>query len=84
MPHSAYARVVAAVATLALSATCVSAQSPADFYKGKSITLLMGTGPGASYDMYGRTIAEHLAKHMGFPRARFHRWELLLGFKTYS
>ena len=24
----------------------------------------MGTGPGASYDMYGRTIAEHLAKHI--------------------
>ena len=64
MPHSAHARVVAALATLALSATCVSAQPPADFYKGKSITLLMGTGPGASYDMYGRTIAEHLGKHI--------------------
>ena len=24
----------------------------------------MGTGPGASYDMYGRTIAEHLGKHI--------------------
>ncbi len=41
----------------------VSAQPP-DFYKGKSITLLMGTGPGGSYDIYGRTIAEHLGKHI--------------------
>ena len=24
----------------------------------------MGTGPGASYDIYGRTIAEHLGKHI--------------------
>src|SRR5262245_7715913 len=38
--------------------------SVADFYKGKSITLLMGTGPGASYDAYGRTIAEFLPRHI--------------------
>lgn len=39
-------------------------QSVADFYKGKTISILMGTGPGASYDAYGRTIAEHLGKHI--------------------
>ena len=24
----------------------------------------MGTGPGGSYDLYGRTIAEHIARHI--------------------
>jgi tripartite-type tricarboxylate transporter receptor subunit TctC len=64
MPHTAPACVFVAFATLALSATPTAAQSPADFYKGKTITILMGTGPGASYDLYGRTIAEHLGKHI--------------------
>lgn len=44
---------------------------PSGSIRGKSITLLMGTGPGASYDMYGRTIAEHLGKHIpGRPSGR--------------
>ena len=40
------------------------AQTLADFYKGKTISILMGTGPGGSYDLYGRTIAEHLGRHI--------------------
>jgi tripartite-type tricarboxylate transporter receptor subunit TctC len=52
---------VAMIATLSAPA---AAQSVADFYKGKTITLLMGTGPGGSYDLYGRTIAEHLGRHI--------------------
>lgn len=53
-----------AALSLVLCATSVSAQSVADFYKGKSISILMGTGPGGSYDLYGRTIAEHLGRHI--------------------
>ena len=50
-------------ATAALS-TPASADSVADFYRGKTISILMGTGPGASYDLYGRTIAEHLSRRI--------------------
>jgi tripartite-type tricarboxylate transporter receptor subunit TctC len=53
----------AAVALIALTASA-SAQSVEEFYKGKTIGILMGTGPGASYDLYGRTIAEHLQRHI--------------------
>jgi tripartite-type tricarboxylate transporter receptor subunit TctC len=53
----------AVIATLFATSVCAQ-QSVADFYKGKTITILMGTGPGASYDLYGRTIAEHLGKHI--------------------
>ncbi len=45
------------------------AQSPAYFYKGKSITFLVGAGAGASYDFYARTLAEHMGKHVpGAPK----------------
>ena len=44
----------------------IAAPAAADdgFYKGKTISILMGTGPGGSYDLYGRTIAEHIARHI--------------------
>ena len=52
----------------ALAATIASPaaaqQSVADFYKGKTIALLLGTGPGGSYDLYARIFAEHLGKHI--------------------
>jgi tripartite-type tricarboxylate transporter receptor subunit TctC len=54
-----------AAAAIMLATRPSAAQPPvADFYKGKTVTILMGTGPGASYDLYGRTIAEHLGKHI--------------------
>src|SRR5262245_60729212 len=59
----ARAAALAAVVTLCVTPTAAQ-QSVADFYKGKTISILMGTGPGASYDAYGRTIAEYLSKHI--------------------
>lgn len=40
------------------------AQSPADFYKGKSIDLYIGFSPGGGYDVYARTVARHLGNHI--------------------
>jgi tripartite-type tricarboxylate transporter receptor subunit TctC len=53
----------AAAAPLLLPAP-VAAQAVAEFYRGKSISIVMGTGPGGSFDLYGRTIAEHLGRHI--------------------
>ena len=64
MPHRTRVALGVAVAlagTTALAAPA-AAQSVADFYKGRTIAILMGTGPGGSYDLYGRTIAEHLGR----------------------
>lgn len=55
------AALVAFAVTLSAPA---AAQTPVDFYKGKTVSILMGTGPGGSYDLYGRTIAEHLGRHI--------------------
>lgn len=55
---------VLAVLSVAICTAPAAAQTPAQFYKGRTISILMGTGPGGSYDLYGRTIAEHLGRHI--------------------
>ena len=40
------------------------AQDAEAFFKGRTISILMGTGPGGSYGLYGRVIATHIAKHI--------------------
>ena len=35
----------------------VRAQTVEEFYKGKSITMLVGSGAGGGYDTYARTFA---------------------------
>lgn len=40
------------------------AQSVADFYKGKTITLISSSAPGGGYDTLSRIIANHLGKHL--------------------
>jgi tripartite-type tricarboxylate transporter receptor subunit TctC len=48
----------------ALAASIARAQSPADFYKGKNVELYVGYSVGGAYDLYARTIARHLGKHI--------------------
>ena len=36
----------------------------ADFYKGKTITVIAGTTAGALYDQWSRVLAQHMAKHI--------------------
>ena len=42
----------------------VRAQSVADFYRGKTITLYIGYASGGGYDLYARVIARHMGKHI--------------------
>ena len=56
---------LAAIATAAGSATGGSA----DFYAGKSIQLTIGFSSGGGYDIYARTLARHMGRHIaGNPR----------------
>ena len=58
-------RIVAACwLALAARATPASAASVADFYRGKTITLFVGYGPGGGYDVIGRLVARYLGTHM--------------------
>ena len=48
----------------ALWLTLVAPASAQDFYKGKSIRLIVGASAGGGYDTYSRTIARHMGKHI--------------------
>jgi len=41
-----------------------STQSVANFYRGKTIQLIVGSAAGAGYDAYGRTLARFMGKHI--------------------
>lgn len=49
-------------ALFALAASPLGAQST--FYQGKTITLIVGSGAGTAYDMYGRLLANHIGKYI--------------------
>jgi len=55
------AAVIIAAATLASSS---HADPIADFYRGKTLRMLIGYGPGGGYDIYGRLVAEFLPRHL--------------------
>jgi tripartite-type tricarboxylate transporter receptor subunit TctC len=40
------------------------ADAVADFYKGKDVTVIVGSGAGGTNALYGRTIAAHLGRHI--------------------
>jgi tripartite-type tricarboxylate transporter receptor subunit TctC len=58
------AAAVLAIASIALAAPIASAQSPADFYRGRNVDLYIGYSVGGAYDLYARVIARHLGKHI--------------------
>jgi tripartite-type tricarboxylate transporter receptor subunit TctC len=45
-------------------ACSASAQTPAEFYQGKTVTLIIGSGEGGGYDLIGRVIAGGLQRHI--------------------
>jgi tripartite-type tricarboxylate transporter receptor subunit TctC len=47
-----------------LSAAGASAQAPEAFYKGRQITFLIGAGAGGGYDVYFRTFARYVVRHI--------------------
>jgi tripartite-type tricarboxylate transporter receptor subunit TctC len=45
-------------------APSANAQSVADFYKGKTIQIIVGFGVGGGYDLYARALGRYLGKHV--------------------
>ena len=55
------------VATLSLALASLSGALPAvaqDFYAGKQLTFIVGSGSGGGYDLQARVAARHLGKHI--------------------
>jgi tripartite-type tricarboxylate transporter receptor subunit TctC len=58
-------RIISALAVVVLMFLCASqGQAQEPFYKGKTITILAGTGAGNVYDIFARMFARHLGKHI--------------------
>ena len=63
--HASRAVITAAVvAAVGLYSVAAHADSVADFYKGKDITIAVGYSPGGSYDTYARMLSDVLSKHI--------------------
>jgi hypothetical protein len=56
-------RATGALLLVLLPSLC-GAQSPAEFYKGKTIELVIGTSVGGGYDAYGRMLARNMGRYI--------------------
>jgi len=52
------------ILALALLASRVNAAEPANFYQGKTVRIIVGLAAGGGYDLYARTLARHMGKHI--------------------
>jgi tripartite-type tricarboxylate transporter receptor subunit TctC len=55
---------LAAAAAFSMLSLAASAQTPAEFYKGKTIYLMIGQTAGGDYDAWGRLVARHIRDHI--------------------
>jgi tripartite-type tricarboxylate transporter receptor subunit TctC len=58
------ARLATVVCASVLATSSGHAQSVADFYRGKSVQLLIGYTGGGNYDLQARILARHIGKHI--------------------
>jgi tripartite-type tricarboxylate transporter receptor subunit TctC len=42
----------------------MGARADSEFYRGKTIEMIIGGSPGVSYDLIGRAIAQHMPRHL--------------------
>jgi tripartite-type tricarboxylate transporter receptor subunit TctC len=52
------------IAALCLTGPAQAQDAVADFYRGKTVTMVVGLPPGGSFDLYARLIATHLGRHI--------------------
>ena len=53
-----------AAAVFSMCSMPVAADPVETFYRGRTITLIVGYGPGGGYDVYARHFARHFGKHV--------------------
>jgi hypothetical protein len=50
--------------SLVAGASVAQAQTPAEFYKGKQIQMMVYSGAGSTYDTYARLLARHMHRYI--------------------
>lgn len=74
MSRKACFRSLAACAFLLFAIAPAAADEVADFYKGKTIKMVMPTSPGGSTALYGTVIGEYLKRHIPGRPALIHEY----------
>jgi tripartite-type tricarboxylate transporter receptor subunit TctC len=65
MPNEDRMKRIAIALTLAtVLSGATQAQSVAEFYKGRTVSMYIGFSAGGTYDLYGRVVARHIGKHI--------------------
>lgn len=64
MTHTLALRMAIPLVALAALATPAAADQVAEFYKGKSLTIMVGQEPGTGFDIYSRTLARHIGRYV--------------------
>ena len=59
-----FAAVGGMLAIASAAAPAAQAQTVAEFYKGKTIELVIGFSAGGAYDVYARMVARHIVNHI--------------------
>ena len=62
MPH--WPKMIAAVVLAAASVSAAKADAVADFYKGKTFTIIVGHQTGTGFDLYARVLSRHIGRHI--------------------
>src|SRR5262245_58835562 len=57
-------KILAVALACGLAPVGATAQTVADFYRGKQVSLYIGFSAGGTYDVYARAIARHLGRHI--------------------
>src|SRR5688572_32993314 len=57
-------RFVVLFGLLIATSMAAQAQTPAEFYRGKRMTMITSASVGGGYDQYARLLAKHLPRHI--------------------
>ena len=57
-------RLSLALLAMTTGADCAHAQGAAPYFKGKTVTIVVGSTAGGGYDAYARLLGRYLGKHL--------------------
>ena len=56
--------IVLGAAIIVGNSSCIAADDVAAFYKGKTVSIVVGNEPNTGFDVYARVLARHLGRHL--------------------
>lgn len=63
-PRRSRLNALAVACCVSLSTTPVMADDISAFYSGRTISMIVASGPGGGYDLYARTLVRHYGRHI--------------------